>query len=183
MGYSIKSGLVEDNSPMLEVIRDAVEKGGEAYFPAPPDGLSGLQYFIRRILKAAEILTDECEGRFSTLGREVSVTMDPTTSRIVVKARHVRPSGTVVVNLPSEKDILIRAEQSGGTLFADYFTPSPAYSRDALIQSMSRFRWSVTAITPDPDDPSRLFIGAERPSSPSSFMSTILPKRSLGGQE
>lgn len=163
MGYNVREGLVEKNQDILEVIAQVDKTGQAVSLQYAPGDLSKEAYHIRRVLKATELLREECGGKFVDLGLRISLRMDYKRSAITVTpkdAQPERPQPKIIRE--TETEALQKLLEYKGSLQILEFYPSEEYSEEAFSERLEAVGWSLIPNTQAVSEDGRLKVTVER---------------------
>lgn len=169
MGYNIRAGMVEENKHLLMVILAAYNRGRELRLrpDSADDTVYQLQMRIRRVLKATEVLENECDGAFYNLGKKVALNVDNETKELIVRARKVTGGRFAESKQTPDEDMaLAQLSASKGTMEMLIFNPSPHFDELDFIERVTAAGWSLLLETKS-EDGGQLMYAAERESAES----------------
>lgn len=129
MGYSIRKGMVEENKEFLQSLQMKISKGESYFLRVDAERISAVVYRLHNILKAANVLINECGGVFKDLRSQVQIKINY--ERLWVELRPVsRLTGKSILQSatpvePGEGDMLAMLQQSENTgMITLQFKPS-----------------------------------------------------------
>lgn len=167
MGYGIRPGLVAENRALLTLISiTAIGKGRPCRVP-PFAGMNvyQTQWHVRRVLKATEVLEDECEGQFAGLGRHLSIKVDTATKEVIVYPKGGASLATFnprSASRPDEDAALSQLAHSTREIELVSFVPSPRFAEDTFIEAALEAGWIIYPSSKQDMPDGSLMYGAER---------------------
>ncbi len=164
MGYNISEGCVEQHAEHLESILQGVSKNHAISFNCEKlSSMNKMKYQFLRILKATDMLPNECGGRYHGLRAQVRVREDWQNRAVVIEPIHVPyrqggPSAGVIPAVPNEHDMIEKLKQFEGQMELVTFTPTETFNLEIWQLKLKTIGFDLVA---DPDQPG--WIGEEKP--------------------
>lgn len=180
MGYHIRTGLVEENKEILDLIRLSVKNGIRLRYDCKvPEHMTKLKYQFNRLLRATSILTRECEGNFVGLRAKVQVREDWGALAIIIQPATNGPVNlsTLVPVKPNEHDALETLKQFEGQMDLVRFTPSPSFDLELWRTALMSIGFDLM---PNPDEPGEWIGGALEDGDHEYAVARVEEKRASG---
>lgn len=156
MGYNIREGVVEQHAEHLEAILQGVSKNHAISFNCDKlSSMNKMKYQFLRILKATDMLPNECGGRYHGLRAQVRVREDWQNRAVVIEPVHVpyRQGGVsagIIPAVPNEHDMIEKLKQFEGQMDLVHFTPTETFNLDIWQLKLKTIGFDLVA---DPDAP------------------------------
>lgn len=163
MGYNISEGCVEQHAEHLESILQGVSKNHAISFNCDKlKDMNKMKYQFLRILKATDMLPNECGGRYHGLRAQVRVREDWQNRAVVIEPVHVpyRQGGVsagIIPAVPNEHDMIEKLKQFEGQMELVTFVPTETFSLEIWQLKLKTIGFDLVA---DPDQPG--WIGEEK---------------------
>ena len=152
MGYHIRTGLVEDHASTLDMILASISRGESLRYDCHvPNMMNRRKYQFNRILKAASVLTTECQGRFIGLRRSVKVREDWKNMAIIIEPSNTPEALTSIMPAQANQfDAIDRLKQFDGSMDIIHFTPTSDWGIEEFRLALQEIGFDLV---PNPDEP------------------------------
>lgn len=137
----------------MDMIYGAIVKGEALRFDCRrPEDINKMKYQFNRVLKATDILIEECEGRFKGMRARVKVKEDWKNMAIVIEPVTAQTAGITAITPaePNEYDAVERLKQFTGNMDLIRFTPSESFDLAEWQLAIKEIGFDLVA---DPDEP------------------------------
>ncbi len=153
MGYHIRTGLVKEHESTLDMILRSISQGEALRFDCGrPEEMNRMKYQFNRVLKATEVLINECDGRFKGIRQRVKVCEDWKNMAIVIEPSSAQAAGITSITPaePNEYDAIEKLKQFEGNMDLVRFTPTSSFDLAEWQLALNDIGFDLVA---DPDEP------------------------------